>query len=51
MLDLSFIGRGELSSKPIVIKDADAIWHRTQDYATMAIVAMMTGLMVYLIAR
>jgi len=51
MLDLSFMGRGELSRNPIVVKDSDAIWQKTRDHATTVIAVILVSLMVYLVAR
>lgn len=49
MIDLSFYKRGEYARSPIVIKDSTAIWKKTQDISTLILVALFSGMVVYLI--
>jgi|GEM_PF-4384802 len=49
MLDLSFYKRGNLSRDPIVLKDADTIMNKAQNAATLILVAIASGLIVFLI--
>ena len=48
-LDLSFYKRGEFSRRPIVLKDADDIWDKGQNAATLVLVALAAGLFVLLL--
>lgn len=49
MIDLSFYGRGEFSRNPIVIRNAADIWNKTQNAATLILVALASGLFVLLL--
>jgi len=51
VLDLSFYRRGDLATRPIIIKDARNIWTKTQDIATLGAVAFFSGLIVWLVFR
>lgn len=49
MIDLSFYKRGELSRYPIILKDAASITGTAQSWATLLLVALMSGVFVFLV--
>ncbi len=48
-LDLSFYRRGDLARNPIVIKSGAEIMNRAQNWATLILVALASGVFVLLV--